>query len=94
MPSCRRLVVVVAHHEELGAAGGLLHDLVLHGVPVSVLVVTDTGAPHLDASYYALGLSGIPRYRLGLAGGCVEAAEHDVTAAVLGDTGDDDTPGR
>jgi len=83
MPDCRRLVVVVAHpHEELGAAGGLLHGLVLQGVPVSVLAVTDAGAPYLDASYHALGLSGIPRYRLGLTGGCVEAAEHDVTAAV------------
>lgn len=83
MPDCRRLVVVVAHpYEELGAAGGLLHDLALQGVPVSVLVVTDSGAPHLDASYHALGLSGIRRYRLGLAGGRVEAAEHDVTAAV------------
>jgi LmbE family N-acetylglucosaminyl deacetylase len=46
MPDCRRLVVVVAHpHEELCAAGGLLHDLALQGVPVSVLAVTDTGAP-------------------------------------------------
>jgi LmbE family N-acetylglucosaminyl deacetylase len=83
MPGCRRLVVVVAHpYEELCAAGGLLHDLVLRGVSASVLVVTDSGASYLDASYHALGLSGIRRYRLGLAGGCVEAAEHDVTAAV------------
>jgi LmbE family N-acetylglucosaminyl deacetylase len=29
-----------------------------------------------------LGLSGVRRYRLGLAGGYAEAAEHDVTAAV------------
>jgi LmbE family N-acetylglucosaminyl deacetylase len=83
MPDCRRLVVVVAHpHEELCAAGGLLHDSVLRGVPVSILAVTDTGTPNLDASYHALGLSGIQRYRLGLTGGYVEAAEHDVTAAV------------
>jgi len=83
MPNCRRLVVVVAHpHEELCAAGGLLHHLVLHGVPVSVLVITDSGASYLDASYHALGLSGIRRYRLGLARGYVEAGEHDVTAAV------------
>jgi LmbE family N-acetylglucosaminyl deacetylase len=83
MPDCRRLVVVVAHpHEELCAAGGLLHDLVVHGVPVSVLVVTDSGASSLDAPYRAMGLSGVRRYRLGLAAGHVEAAEHDVTAAV------------
>ena len=58
MPDCRRLVVVVAHpHEELCAAGGLLHDLVLQGVPVSVLAVTDTGAP---TSAYRLPLVRYP----------------------------------
>jgi LmbE family N-acetylglucosaminyl deacetylase len=83
MPSCRRLVVVVAHpHEELCAAGGLMRELVDRGVPVCVLAVTDTGAEHLAAAYRTLGLTGVHRYRLGLPGGCVEAAEHDVTAAV------------
>ncbi|MEU7811143.1 PIG-L family deacetylase [Pseudonocardia sp. NPDC049154] len=83
MPSCRRLVVVVAHpHEELCAAGGLMRDLVNRGLPVSVLVVTDTGAEYLGTAYRTLGLTGVRRYRLGLPGGCVEAAEHDVMAAV------------
>jgi LmbE family N-acetylglucosaminyl deacetylase len=83
MPSCRRLVVVVAHpHEELCAAGGLIRELVNRGVPVSVLAATDTGAEYLAAAYRALGLTGVRRYRLGLPGGCVEAAEHDVLAAV------------
>ncbi len=83
MPSCRRLVVVVAHpHEELCAAGGLMRDLVKRGVPVSILAVTDTGAAYLAAAYRTLGLTGVRRYRLGLPGGCVEAAEHDVMAAV------------
>lgn len=83
MPSCRRLVVVVAHpHEELCVAGGLMRVLVDRGVPVSILAVTGTGAQYLAAAYRTLGLTGVRRYRLGLPGGCVEAAEHDVMAAV------------
>jgi LmbE family N-acetylglucosaminyl deacetylase len=83
MPSCRRLVVVVAHpHEELCAAGGLMRELVNRGVPVSILAVTDTGAEYLATAYRTMGLTGVRRYRLGLPGGCVEAAEHDVMAAV------------
>ena len=83
MPGCRRLVVVVAHpHEELCAAGGLLHELVARGVPVSTLVVTDCGAEHLAAAYRTLGLTRVRRHRLGLPGGRVEASEHDVLAAV------------
>jgi LmbE family N-acetylglucosaminyl deacetylase len=83
MAACRRLVVVAAHpHEELCAAGGLMRDLADSGVPVSVLAVTDDGAEYLAAAYRTLGLTGVRRYRLGLPGGCVAAAEHDVLAAV------------
>lgn len=59
-----------------------MRELVNRGVPVSILAVTDTGAEHLAAAYRALGLTGVRRYRLGLPGGRVEAAEHDVMAAV------------
>jgi LmbE family N-acetylglucosaminyl deacetylase len=59
-----------------------MRDLVKRGVPVSILAVTDTGAEYLAAAYRTLGLTGVRRYRLGLPDGCVEAAEHDVMAAV------------